>query len=69
MKQTFQIDIESCPKCGRGPLRCVGIVTDPDAIEALLATAHIDGEPLLQLPWARAPPAQPGTQLALPFAA
>ncbi len=70
MRHTFAIDVETCSACGRGPLRCLGIVTDPETIQALLATASPDTqESFPRIPWARGPPPHASTQLALPFAA
>ena len=64
MRTTLNIDIETCERCGRGPLRYVGPVTDPAAIEALLAatTAAPPAQGQQPSPLARAPP-----QLELAF--
>ena len=64
MRSTFEIDVETCGRCGRGPLRYVGPVTDPAAIEALLAATAAAPPTQQQQPThlARAPP-----QLELAF--
>jgi hypothetical protein len=67
MKRTFEIDIERCELCGRGPMRLVGIVTDPDAIDALLATVCTGDDAQSPLARARAPPPPHYGQLSLPI--
>jgi hypothetical protein len=64
MRSTFDIDVESCARCGRGPLRYVGPVTHPAAIEALLERTANPPSTLPATPFnmARAPP-----QLELAF--
>ena len=58
MRSTFDTDLETCERCGRGPLRYVGPVTDPAAIEALLAATAAAPPAQQQQPTslARAPP-------------
>ena len=57
MRSTFDADVETCQRCGHGPLRYLGPVTDPAAIEALLAA--VAGQPDSMpppAPTARGPP-------------
>ena len=67
MRTTLKADVEICQRCGRGPLRYLGPVTDPGAIEALLAAiADQPKSPPPPAPNARGPPA---TRAAVPESA
>ncbi|MCP3869621.1 MAG: IS91 family transposase, partial [Gammaproteobacteria bacterium] len=57
LKRVFNIDIETCSKCG-GAVRVIACIEDPVVIDKILT--HLDekaelAEPLL-LPQSRAPP-------------
>ena len=54
LKRVFQIDVETCPKCG-GTVQIIASIEDPPVIERILT--HLAGKDLPGL-WAdsRAPP-------------
>lgn len=54
LKRVFQIDIETCSRCG-GKTKIVAAVLQTNAIEAILSHLHLPTSPPLILP-ARAPP-------------
>jgi hypothetical protein len=57
LKRVFNIDIETCPKCG-GAVKVIASIEDPSVIKKILAhldgIAHPAGEG--RLPPCRAPP-------------
>jgi hypothetical protein len=62
----FQADIECCPRCFRGRLRLVAVITDDAAIAALLAAAGWGPRLEKRNPAAR-PRAPPQLQLPFPY--
>ena len=54
LKRVFQIDVETCPKCG-GTVKIIASIEDPPVIERILA--HLASKDLPGLwPQSRAPP-------------
>jgi len=62
LRRTFSIDADICPRCGRGRMRLVAVVTSPVAISALLTSLGYRRTEKAPPP-ARAPP-----QMELDFA-
>jgi len=57
LKRVFQVDVETCPKCG-GAVKVIVSIEDPPVIERILH--HLAGKDVPGLwPESRAPPARP----------